>query len=60
MFMYKQDYILKNFKNTGNVFDTIGLRKSTICFNINFYNLLKNYPCLKSSSLSSYHFKNNF
>ena len=46
----KQGEVLKKFKNTENFFENIGQSRSTVCFNISPYKLLKKYPLLKTST----------
>ena len=59
-YIAKQGEILKNFKDTQNFFDNVGQSKSTIYFKISLYKFLKKYPLLKTSTLQSIYFKNNF
>ena len=59
-YIAKQGEILKIFKDTQNFFDNVGQSKSTIYFKISPYKFLKKYPLLKTSTLQSIYFKNNF
>ena len=59
-YIAKQGEILKKFKDTQNFFDNVGQSKSTIYFKISLYKFLKKYPLLKTSTLQSIYFKNNF
>ena len=55
-----QGQVLKNFKDTKEFVENVGLSQSTIYFKIGLYKFLKKYPSLKNSSLSSHYFRNNF
>ena len=55
-----QGQVLKNFKDTKEFVENVGLSQSTIYFKIGLYKFLKKYPALKNSSLSSHYFRNNF
>ena len=52
--------ILEKFKDTENFFETVSMSRSTICFKINLYKLVRKYICLQKSTLSANYFKNNF
>ena len=56
----KQGELLKRFKNTENFFDNITQSRSTIYFKISLYTFLKENSLLKTSTLQSSYFKNNF
>ena len=45
--VFKQGDNLKNCKETEDFFETLGLSKSTIYFNINFFKFVNKYPRLK-------------
>ena len=55
-----QGQVLKNFKDTKEFVENVGLSQSTIYFKIGLYKFLKKYLALKNSSLSSHYFRNNF
>ena len=59
-FVGMQGQLLKKFKDDENLFETLNQSKSIIYFQINWYKFLKKYPSLKTSTLSSNHFENNF
>ena len=56
----KQGELLKKFKNSEIFFDNIGQSRLTRYFKISLYKFLKKYPLLKTSTLQSSYFKNNF
>ena len=58
-YIAKQREILKKFEDTQDFLDD-GQSKSTIYFKISLYKFLKKYPLLKTSTLQSSYFKNNF
>ena len=56
----KQGKLLKRFQNTENVFDNISPKRSTKNFKISLFIFLKKSPLLKTSTLQSSCFKNEF
>ena len=56
----KQGQLFKKFKDTENFFDNVGKSRWTIYFKISLYEFLKKYALLKTSTLQSSYFKNNF
>ena len=59
-YIAKQVELLKRFKDAQNFFDNVGQSKSIIYFKILLHKFLKKYPLLKTSTLQSSYFKNNF
>ena len=56
-----QVQMLKNSKDMGDFVANVGLSRSTVYFKIGIYKFLKIFlPVLKTSTLSSHYFKNNF
>lgn len=41
--MFRQGVILKDFKETENIYETVGLSRSSIYSKINLYNFVKKY-----------------
>ena len=56
----KQGELLKKFKDTENLFDSICQNRSAIYFKISLYKFLKKYPLLERSTLQLSLFKNTF
>ena len=55
-----QGQMLEKFKDSEGIVENVGISRSTIYFKIGLYKFLKKYPALKTSSLSSHYFRNNF
>ena len=56
----KQVELLKKSEDTEKFFDDVGQSRLTIYFKISLYKFLKKYRLLKTSTLQSSCFKNNF
>ena len=52
--------LFKKFKDTENFLDNVSQSRSTIHLKILLYKFLKIYPLLKTPTLQSCYFKNNF
>ena len=57
---YVRKELLKEFREAEQVFESVGHRKSAVYFKIELYKVLKRYPTIKKSSLSSNYFRKNF
>ena len=58
-FVAKQGQMLKKFRNTEYFIKNIGLSRLSIYFKIWLYKVLKKFPALKKSTLSSHYGRNN-
>ena len=56
----KQGELLKRFKDSDELFDSVGQSLSDIYFKIRLYKFSCKFPALKNSTLTPSYFKNNF